>query len=230
MPTTDAECDNEDQDVAKAVLNPEDDNMIWREMEQTEKLLASDLYKLSSEERQEAMNDIHGVSEEVEEDPETIDKLLAKFEGLVVAEQNPTYDLAVSQDKAYVEDRSFRLRFLRCNNYDATRSVTQMMNFLKHKATYFGMDKVARDITIDDLNNEDISLLMSGLCHIQEERDQSGRVIQFLMTEMFGRCKAETMVRNPYSHLLNQCLSCVERSQTLWMLRRFEWPIMFRTT
>ncbi|CAJ1937742.1 unnamed protein product [Cylindrotheca closterium] len=73
-----------------------------------------------------------------------------------------------------------------------------MMNFLRYKATYFGNDKVARDITLDDLNEEDMKWMLSGLFHIQDGRDQSGRVIIYLSNTLLGKCKADTLIRVAY--------------------------------
>ena len=49
------------------------------------------------------------------------------------------------------------------------------MNFLRYKALFFGNDKVARDITLEDLNAEDKKFLLAGAYHLQEGRDQKGQ-------------------------------------------------------
>jgi len=54
-----------------------------------------------------------------------------------------------------------------------------MLEFLRFKGTYFGIEKLARDITLDDLNGEDKQLLFSGFQHIQDGTDRMGRVIMF---------------------------------------------------
>ncbi|CAJ1937924.1 unnamed protein product [Cylindrotheca closterium] len=196
-----------------SVHSRQDAKLALYEMRQTEEFLASEFSKLTVEERSEALDDIHCVGDELEESPEIIERLLVDFEEAVQHEGNAIYDIAVNQNKAFVEDPSFRLRFLRYNMHDVKRSVRQMMKFLENKATYFGEDKVAREITLKDLNDDDTQLLLAGLYHIQKERDQSGRIVLYLMTEMFGRSKVETMIRVAY-YIFNNILIPITEVQT----------------
>ena len=198
------------------------------EMKQTEKLLASELSKLSVQERAEAFDDVHCVGEELKETPELIERSLAEFEQVVQRERSHVYHMAWNQNSAYVEDPSFRLKFLRANMHDVDSSVRQMMHFLQLKATYFGNDKVAREITLDDLDKEDMEVLLSGLWHIQEERDRTGRVIVHMFGNLFGKWKAENTVRlmrvtsgssRPGSSPLTVCFS-LDSSITLYIHER----------
>ena len=107
--------------------------------------------------------------------------------------------MATNQNRAYVEDPKFRLKFIRAKMYDASEAVRQMMSYLQHKATYFGKDKIARDISLDDLQEEDKKLLLSGVFHIQNERDRKGRVIIHMFGKMLSRCGPDTMVRNNFA-------------------------------
>mmetsp|Transcript_15016 Transcript_15016/g.36677 ORF Transcript_15016/g.36677 Transcript_15016/m.36677 type:complete len:508 (+) Transcript_15016:127-1650(+) len=170
----------------------------WDEMKQTEDYLAAELYKLSVQERAKAMDDIHCLGEELKETPEMVEKLLEEFDQIVRQVKTPFYEMAVIQNREHVEDPSFRLRFLRCNMHNVHLSVRQMMDYLKYKATYFGEDKVARGITLDDFNDEDMELVMSGLYHIQKERDRSGRAVVYVMNDVFGRCKLENLIHVAY--------------------------------
>ncbi|CAJ1937770.1 unnamed protein product [Cylindrotheca closterium] len=183
------------------------------EMKQTEAYLAAELNKLTVQERAKAMDDIHCVGEELNETPEMIEQSLREFDHLLQKMKTPTYEMAVNQNKAFVEDPSFRLRFLRCNMHDVNRSVRQMMEFLKHKATYFGEDNVAREITLDDLDDEDMSLLLSGLYHIQDGRDRKGRVVMHATTDMLGGCKTENIIHVAY-YMWNNILLSIPEVQT----------------
>lgn len=188
MPGTDS------QQRQHEAIRRNDNNERKDEMKQTEDLLASELNKLSVQERAKAFADVHCVGEELQETPEMIKKSLAEFEELVQRDRNPVYEKAMTQDCDYVRDPTFRLNFLRANLHNVGKSVRQMMKFLQHKATYFGNDKVARDITLDDLNEEDKRLLWSGLYHIQEDRDRNGRVIIHWFGNLLGRFRAENVV------------------------------------
>ena len=116
---------------------------------------------------------------------------------IVQKERNVAYEIAVTQNRAHVEDPSFRLKFLRANMHDVGKPVRQMMSFLLHEAKYFGNDKVARDIALNDLNEEDKRLIFSGLYHIQKGSDRAGRTIVHSFGSILSRFKAETMVRLP---------------------------------
>ena len=142
------------------------------EMKQTEDILASEMNRLSMEDRKRAFDDVHCVGEELNETPEMVQKSLADFDQAVRTSRNPMYKVALNQNRAYVEDPSFRLAFLRANFHDVDKSVRQMMNFLENKAKYFGQDKVAREIVLSDLTEEDIALMLSGFIHIQEGTDE----------------------------------------------------------
>mmetsp|Transcript_31408 Transcript_31408/g.75735 ORF Transcript_31408/g.75735 Transcript_31408/m.75735 type:complete len:518 (+) Transcript_31408:81-1634(+) len=156
-------------------------------MKPTEDLLSSELNKLSLQERSKALEDLHCVGEELEETPDMILQSLEEFDQVVKAGIYPMYNQAISQNRAYVEDSSFRLMFLRANAYDAQKSVRQMVNHLHQKAQYFGEDKIARDIRLDDLNAEDIQVLLSGFLHVQGERDRTGRGILCTFSHLLGR-------------------------------------------
>ncbi|CAJ1936710.1 unnamed protein product [Cylindrotheca closterium] len=164
-------------------------------MKQTEAFLASEMSQMSVEERSKAMDDLHCVGEELQETPEMIQKSLAEFEEAVQKERNPIYEMAINQNRAYVEDPTFRLRFLRAKLYNVREAVRKMMSLLECKAKYFGDDKVARDITLDDLSEEDKQLMLSGLYHIQDGRDQNGRLILHLFGKMLIRCRADNLIR-----------------------------------
>ena len=62
----------------------------------------------------------------------------------------------------------------------------QMMNFLQYQATSFGEDKLLQDITMSDLNQDAIHLMLSGLFYVHDGKDQSGRVAIYLFPHMLG--------------------------------------------
>lgn len=163
-------------------------------MKETDDFLAAEVKKLSLEQRARALDDVHCVGEELQETPELIEQLLTHFEHGIQATPNPTYELAVSQNRSYVEDPSFRLRFLRANLHDVDKSVRQMMGFLEQKAKYFGNEKVAQDIALGDLSPPETDLMLSSFYHIQDGTDRIGRIVFHMMLKL-NRCEAESLVR-----------------------------------
>lgn len=157
-------------------------------------VLTFEFSKLSLQEQSQALSDIHHAGE-LQEDPVMIDKLLQDFEQEVGRSKCAVYEQALKKDRSYVEDPGFRLKFLRANMHDVPKAVKQMFSFLKHKAKYFGNDKVASDITINDLTPEELKILLSGIYHIQEGTDKNGRVIlHYFSKAMPSKIKVESMV------------------------------------
>ncbi|KAL3926317.1 MAG: hypothetical protein SGBAC_013525, partial [Bacillariaceae sp.] len=93
------------------------------EINQTEAFLAAELKELSAQEREEAFDDVHCVGVEIQETPEIIQRSLADFEEAVQKQRNPVYDAAMNQNRAYVEDTTFRLKFLRAKLYNVREAV-----------------------------------------------------------------------------------------------------------
>ncbi|CAJ1969896.1 unnamed protein product [Cylindrotheca closterium] len=180
-----------------------DNNMSKLEMKETEAFLASEMNRLSVQERSNALDDLHCVGEEVQETPDMIQKALADFDQAVRKEQNPFYEMAMNQNRAYVEDPTFRLKFLRAKLFNAREAVRKMMSLLECKAKYFGHGKVGREITLDDLSEEDKQLMLSGIYHIQDGRDRNGRLILHFFGKMLSRCKADNLIRIGYYIMYN---------------------------
>ena len=167
------------------------------EMKPLEDFLASEMTKLSVQDRSKALDDVHCVGDELDETSEMIEKSLAEFGEVLQRKNNSIYEMAANQNREYVENPVFRLKFLRANLHDVDKSVHQMLDFLRYKAKYFGNEKVARDITLDDLNAEDKKLMLSGLHHIQEGRDRRGRVVLYFFNRYMGVGTIDTHVRLP---------------------------------
>ena len=166
------------------------------EMKSTEDFLASEMSKLSVQERSKALDELHCVGEELKETPEMIQQCLEEFDRVLLGKNATIYNWAARQNRSYVEDADFRLRFLRANDHNVNQSVNQMIGFLSCKETYFGRDKVARDITLDDLDEEDVEVLLSGLYHIQDGTDRNGRMVVYLMKHKMGRFNTTSAVSN----------------------------------
>lgn len=165
------------------------------EMKQTEEFLASEMNQLSVQERSNALDDIHCVGEELNETPAIFQKALTEFAQTVhQGGLNSVYESALLQNRAYVEDPSFRLKFLRANTYDVGKAVRQMMSFLQQKAKYFGIENVARELCLSDLTSDDIQLMRSGLFHIQDGRDRKGRLILHMFSKKLSGWNTETFV------------------------------------
>ena len=175
------------------------ENSKYELMKDAEDFLASEMSKLSLQELSKAMDDVHCVGEELQETPEMIQNSLADFDRLIQMESKQTfiYRYATNQNRKYVEDPAFRIKFLRANLFDVPKAVDQMLAFLHLKALRFGKEAVARDITLDDMEEKEIELMVSGAYfHLQGQRDRAGRPVLYMFFHGgVPPCTAETAVR-----------------------------------
>jgi len=166
-------------------------------MKPSEDFLASELSKISVQERTKALDDLHCVGEDLTETPELIENSLAEMDRILKDKNDPIYNAAASQNKAYVEDPDFRLRFIRANNHDPEKAADQMIGLLTEKEIYFGRDKLGRDITFDDLNDDDLKILLGGRYHIQDALDRNGRIVVYFLNHHL-HLGAESLIRANY--------------------------------
>ena len=128
----------------------------------TDSLLAQEVNRLSVNERIKALEDVHGVSEIEEEDREVLDAKLKELDSEIGQRKNKAYQLAESYSKDYVTNRDFRLMFLRADSYEAKPAAQRMMKFFEYKLKLFGKEKLIKEITLRDLDKDDIDCLRSG--------------------------------------------------------------------
>jgi hypothetical protein len=143
-----------------------------------------ELNGLSMKERDEIYHDVHGVSDVINENPMTvrveITRLLQQLDEMP-ARQKGAYLQALEQNPGYVHDDEFLLMFLRADRFNVRASALRCVSFFEHKLLLFGSDKLGRDITIDDLSEDDMACLESGYAQMLSGRDRAGRAIFCLM-------------------------------------------------
>jgi hypothetical protein len=150
-----------------------------------EKILAEEVHNLSLEERNRVYEEVHGVAEPLEEDPEFVAQRLSEFDWYLSTIRNkPAYDFALQQSQEYVNDRNFRLRFLRSTEFDAHKAAQKLVNHFDFKMELFGKEKLARNITLDDLDEEDLTYFRKGPLQILPATDRIGRPIFFLQFDI----------------------------------------------
>jgi hypothetical protein len=103
--------------------------------------------------------------------------------------------LADTQSSEYVENKAFRLMFLRAENFDSQLAAKRMLRFFEEKLELFGRAKLCKDITLRDLSIEDTQCLINGHQQILPTRDSSGRVaIVFLPGFIKANATREALV------------------------------------
>jgi len=151
---------------------------------ETEALFAAELAKLSMQERDEMLQDIHGVSDVQQENPAYIQRCFEDMENAISkipAPDKMAYTQARDLDESYVKNDDFMLMFLRALSFNVKAAAARMVAFFQLKLELFGPSKLAKEILYDDLDTDDIECLESGYAQILSGRDRAGRVILVVM-------------------------------------------------
>ena len=179
-------------------------------IEEMEDLLVRQMRNLSFQEKVKADEDLHCLPDEIEETHDMVESRLREFESEVQSQRTFVYDIAERQNKEFVEDRDLRLMFLRCDSFNANAATRRLMKFLQQKLTYFGEEKLTKEIKWSDLDEDDIEVLESGRWHIQSENDRSGRPIAFILNHVRPDFKPENFVRASYFRFFQYILPNIE--------------------
>jgi hypothetical protein len=159
-----------------------------RTMEESYALLAKEMNKLSMQEREGVLQDIHGVADIPNETPEfveasltemerTIQEILAPSSWWSSSSQVSAYEQARNINPSYVQDTKLRLMFLRADRFHAKDAALRMIQFFEEKLSLFGPDKLTMNIVLRDMNADDTKSLESGFFQILPNRDRAGRAI-----------------------------------------------------
>jgi lipopolysaccharide biosynthesis regulator YciM len=152
-------------------------------------LLAKEMAAMSVQEREKSLNDIHGVSDLMDEEPSFVrakmEEMDTELSKLTNNKGKEAYMQAESQNKEYVSCDKFRLKFLRAEMFNAKLAAGLMVRFFDEKEKLFGADKLTKEIKLWDLDEDDRKFLQSGVNQILPQRDPAGRRIITWMPMMF---------------------------------------------
>jgi hypothetical protein len=137
------------------------------------------------QEREQAFEDIHGVSKIIDEDPDFVDQCLLLMDMELrrlkkQKKQTSAYETALFLAPRLVMDREFRLMFLRAESFDPKKALHRMVKYFESKLELFGFDKLVKTITQEDLHEDAKEALRVGMFQPLPAKDQSGRNIIFI--------------------------------------------------
>jgi hypothetical protein len=167
-------------------------------------LLGSKLNRMSLEERSNGLHDLHGVAD-IEE--ETTEMLRAKLnemnQALAAAASHASssrdvraYQKAIAMRPEYVW--RLKLPCLRAERYNSQEAARRLLRFFDRKLELFGEARLVRDITRDELNEDENDALEQGLFQVLPDRDRAGRAILFI-DGMVNASHSTTTVVSPLS-------------------------------
>jgi len=153
-------------------------------------LLAQEFLSLSFQDRNAINEEMHGVSCLLpEETPELIQILLEKLVrelGTIPSHEKRMYELCQSrygrkksneEGGSYVNDVDFRVRFLRCELFDAAKAARKLACFLDVVVDLFGEYALQRPIRLSDFTEDELQAFRTGNLQLLPFRDRSGRRI-----------------------------------------------------
>eukprot|EP00934_Nitzschia_sp_Nitz4_P007412 Nitzschia sp. Nitz4//scaffold64_size103689//1117//2497//NITZ4_004419-RA/size103689-exonerate_est2genome-gene-0.89-mRNA-1//-1//CDS//3329556079//7402//frame0 len=135
---------------------------------------------LSLEERETALEELHGVAGDMEETPELIQgclsqmrKELSRFHG----RKRKHWDRACFLSPTLEKNDKHLLIFLRGERYNPRQAAEKLALHYEHKAELFPVDALPRRVTLEDLDEDDIQCMRNGAIQPQKRKDQTGRTI-----------------------------------------------------
>jgi len=155
----------------------------YRLPDDADTLVSKELLQLSLKDRNAIDEEIHGVSTLApEESPEFLEKALRDLSLEVDRIPNESACKAAYLESqkfptTYVNGSDFRLRFLRCELFDAPKAAMRMMKFLGVVSDLFGTVVLQRPITFMDFSKDEEKLYRKGYIQVLPYRDRAGRVI-----------------------------------------------------
>jgi hypothetical protein len=195
----DDEDEDEDEDEEGDVEVSSDVVFTWNGNDRNiEADIASDLNKMALKEREDTLQDIHGVADIVNEDPEFVDKTLIELDTWIAKKRinkiGKAYNIAAAQSPEFAERKSFRLMFLRSNRFKAKAAAVQMLKHFEVKLAMFGAEKLCKDIKLEDLSPEDLLSLNNWHMQFLANRDPAGRLIIVILPHVQVCSRTESAV------------------------------------
>lgn len=190
------------------------------EADLAETALTKQLDKLSMEEHEKILLEIHGfqsadpIEEENDEDTSSsalskldtqLEKLKAELSySIATKKDKEAYDLARSINESYVHDKSFLQMFLRSEMYNIKEAAELIVAHFQVKRQLFPQEHaLARDIQQSDLSEEAFGILQKGLFQVLPTRDVADRIViveNYMVDEEQG----------------NTSTTCIAKQQARW--------------
>jgi hypothetical protein len=167
-----------------------------------------DLKELPKEEREKVWADLSGddylycaiqpdtcIASPEEEQLMQLNEELLKVEGSLPS---------IPAVKNYISQHSFRLMFLRSNQGNSAAAAKQIVKHLHLKEYLFGSQVLAKDIELEDLNEQDMAALSGGTLQWIFQRDRCQRLVYLVRTRDLFETKLppDSILRAHFYHCM----------------------------
>jgi hypothetical protein len=170
-------------------------------LDESDLMLAREMAALSMEEREKVLDDIHGVAQVQEETPEFVAQCIYQMDlalSKIPKSKRRALDRAIFLKPSILTDEKFKLMFLRSDLYDPKKAAKRMVKYFEEKLLLFGDGKLAKKITLDFLEEQDMEILNVMGCVILPNKDQTGRPIWFFDVARYDFDRLDSLVRGLY--------------------------------
>lgn len=164
--------------------NPVPDMSTSYDSDSIDQRLSKSLLRLNFEDRNVMGEEIHGVrSLDREETSELIDESLHRMDfeldKIISSSQNcqHAFETARCLPNTFVNDRDFRLKFLRAELFDPVKAADRMIVYMDYLLHLFGERALVEPLNSSFFNNEETAALREGYMQVLPFRDRSGRRI-----------------------------------------------------
>ncbi|KAL3940971.1 MAG: hypothetical protein SGBAC_004579 [Bacillariaceae sp.] len=178
-------------------------------------LIASQMTRLSVDDREKVYMDVHGIKDDVKETPELVEHSLLELQHEIdLLPDKRAYTIASQLNSNYVLDRDFRLAFLRCEKFDCQKAALRIIRHFQMKLDLFGMAKLTMDVVQDDLDAEAMDALYSSVGRFLNAFDSGGRIINciFAVPKVYKTeavVSASTLFGCVCSHMIAAQFGCM---------------------
>ncbi len=172
---------------------PPPKNHVPSRAKEVDDLLSKEMLQLNFSDRNAISEEIHGVRcLAPEETPELISQALVELQRqLDMMPYKPSYDKAQAFARhpetaktSYVNTVDFRLKFLRCELFDASKAAIRLVKYLDLMVEMYGLFALQRKILLTDFSKHELQIMRAGFFQLFPFRDRSGRRVMCIVGNM----------------------------------------------
>jgi len=166
-----------------------------READIAEAAMEEEMRKLSINDQERLLFELHGISTTVEDPERDLDVKLEQLEAeLKRITDKPAYDRALKMNPDYVGSIKFLAMFLRAEEYVPQRAAKLITFHFEMKQQLFGDGPVlGRPVLLKDMDQHDLLCLGSGVVQVAPSKDAAGRTV-LRFTQIFSYKTVENLV------------------------------------
>jgi hypothetical protein len=191
--------------------------------EDADTLLANEMNRLTVQEREDVLYDVHGIRDIIQETPDFRQSKLAELDQeLMNIPKKCAYERALEQSPSYVQNDDFRFLFLRADSWNATDAAQRMVAHFATKLDLFGKALLTETITQAHLPETSLKCLHIGYFQFLPFRDRSGRLVAIHCPKFAPDVPVEDKVRyaHPCDHFVIMCFASASLSLLTWFYNR----------